>query len=69
MFCFYQAYTGRWFKIPVLLRPKIEEYFEKVQENPYHTSDICWDMFICMHPNNYMFKEIEVLKENNVLSK
>lgn len=73
MFCFYQSPTGSngsWYKIPVELRQQIENDFEMVLlKNHYHLSSINWDEYKCMHPCNYMFKEIEVLKEKDVLSK
>jgi hypothetical protein len=54
---------GHWYKIPVSLK----ESFYDWQESMYTESEWLgcdFDKYRCMHPCNYMFKEIEVLKEN-----
>jgi hypothetical protein len=61
--CFVTDNTGHWYKIPVSKKYDFEEYIHAME------NDLIWDnddfeKYRCMHPVNYMFKDIEVLKEN-----
>ncbi len=62
MYCFIEDFDGLWYKIPVSLRGEfcqwledIQEYRERLHEN--------FDKYRCMHPCNYMFKSVKVLRE------
>lgn len=65
---FIQDDEGHWFKIKVSQKEKFYEWIEfcnkpscQVKEEDYDGPD--FDKLRCMHPCNYMFKEIFVLKE------
>jgi hypothetical protein len=72
-FCFVIDHDGHWYKIPVSEKSNFNDWVELTSQR-YLTEEIikrleetheCFDDYRCMHPVNYMFKEIEVLKENN----
>lgn len=67
-YMFIQDSDGIWYKIPVSQRNKFEEWIEisnkpscQFEEGDYNGPN--FDDYRCMHPCNYMFKEINVLKE------
>ena len=71
---FIQDNAGQWYKILVSDRNKFDEWIEfydklscQFDEGDYDGPN--FDKFRCMHPCNYMASDIQVLKENNVLSK
>lgn len=62
MQCFIQDFDGFWYKIPVSLRDEFSKWLEDFQEyrDRLHTD---FDKYRCLHPCNYMFDSVEVLKE------
>lgn len=65
---FVQDDEGHWYKIPTNLKEQFEEWLEffnkpscQFEEGDYNGPD--FDKYRSMHPCNYMFKEIHVLKE------
>lgn len=61
--CFVTDDSGHWYKIPVKLKNEFEEYREAM-ENDLDWKGVDFDKYRSMHPVNYMFPVIEVLKEN-----
>lgn len=65
---FIQDDEGHWYKIPASQKEKFEEWIEfcnkpscQIEEGDWDGPD--FDSLRYMHPCNYMFKEIYVLKE------
>jgi hypothetical protein len=63
MYCFVTDSSGHWFKIDVSQKQDFEDYVESME------NDACWEgedysQYRCMHPVNYMFPILEVLKES-----
>ena len=64
-----QDSRGLWYKIPLDKRSQIEQYFQNIiEKNDNNYYDSSFDQYICLHPCNYMFKNVEVLKESNQLT-
>jgi hypothetical protein len=66
---FVQDSYGIWYRIPVSKKEKFEEWLEidkkpscQIEEGDYDGPN--FSDYKCMHPCNYMFKSIEVLKES-----
>ena len=67
--CFVTDNDGHWYKIPVSKREDFHEWVEYIESyiDPEDSQDFDfdkYDSYRCMHPTNYMFNDIEVLKEN-----
>ena len=65
--CFVTDNVGHWYKIPVSEKQNFEDWLEITSHDKHEDSvefNKCFDDYRCMHPVNYMFKEIEVLKES-----
>lgn len=69
--CFVTDNDGHWYRIPVKSR---EEFYEWVEQRGSYIAEedleSCYDNFdfndyLCMPPCNYMFKDIQVLKEGS----
>lgn len=65
---FIQDDEGHWYKIPVSLKEKFQEWIEysnkpscQYEDGDYNGPE--FDDYRSMHPCNFMFKEIDVLKE------
>jgi hypothetical protein len=63
MYCFVTDQSGHWFKIRVSQKQEFEDYVEAME------NDIDWEgddynQYRCMHPVNYMFPIVDVLKES-----
>ena len=63
MWCFTTDSSGHWFKIPVVYKSIFEDYVDAM-ENDKDWKGENFEKYRCMHPVNYMFKEISVLKES-----
>lgn len=68
-FCFVTDNDGHWYKIPVKLKTKFEDWVEysATYTEALDRDDLAnvpdFDDYRCMHPVNYMFEKILVLKE------
>ena len=62
MYCFVTDHSGHWFKINVSQREDFYDYIETMENDAVWEGED-YDQYRCMHPVNYMFNEILVLKE------
>ena len=63
MWCFVTDSSGHWFRIPVSYKAEFERYVE-IMENDGIWDGSDFDRYRSMHPVNYMYANIEVLKES-----
>lgn len=69
-FCFVTDKQGYWYRIPVKKREEFFDWSEnyKKYEKELNLDDLAdvpdFNDYRCMHPINYMFNEIKVLKES-----
>lgn len=68
-FCFLSDTDGLWYRVPVKMRDEFYDWIdskllyvaeEDLESEPYFTD---FSKYRCLHPCNYMFKSVEVLKE------
>jgi len=62
-YCFTTNRVGRWYKIPVNKRNLFDNYVDAMENDDKQYDGENFEKYRCMHPCNYMFKNIEVLKE------
>jgi hypothetical protein len=58
-----QDYDGHWYRIPVSQKENFEEWNEFCNNELSDYTGPQFDSYRSLHPCNYMFKEIHVLKE------
>ena len=69
---FIQDEEGQWYKIPVSQKENFEKWIELNSKPSCQVEDEDFaglpDFYFsrCMHPCNYMFKDIQVLKESKI---
>jgi hypothetical protein len=62
--CFVMDCEGYWYKIPVNKKYQFERWVENVESMEIIYDDEDFTKYRCMHPVNYMFKDVTTLKEN-----
>lgn len=62
--CFVTDNDGHWYRIPVNTKFQFEKWVEVIETIDFTYDDQDFSKYRSMHPINYMFKDVEVLKEN-----
>ena len=60
--CFVHDSSGHWFKIPVSKKSDFDDYVYAA-ENDLNWEGEDYEKYRSMHPVNYMFQTVDVLKE------
>ena len=63
-YCFITDHDGHWYKIPVDKRNLFDDYLDAMANDDIDYNGETFTKYRCMHPCNYMFKNVEVLKES-----
>ena len=58
MNCFVVDHEGAWYKLPVALRDEFYDYLDGISNEDFMK-------YRCLHPCNYMFSDLQVLKESS----
>jgi hypothetical protein len=64
MFCFVTDNDGHWYKIPVKHKSLFEEWVECMYNDQEWEHEVDFENYRSMHPSNYMFNDVYILKEN-----
>lgn len=64
-YCFISDCDRHWYKIPVDKLYAFNEYLAAINNKEIEYCEENFEKYRCMHPCNYMFKNVEVLKESN----